>query len=180
MLQKMKLTEFRKENYIAVMAIIGIAAHLILRYLVPDFQSLAPYPLYVILAIGGSIFVFDLTCKLAAFEFGSDLLAGMSIVTAVILGEYLAGSLVVLMLSGGQTIENYAVATASKMLQVLAKRMPTAAHRQTDEKIEDISLDQIAVGDTLLIFPHETCPVDGEVVSGKSVMDESYLTIFAH
>ena len=38
------------------------------------------------------------------------------------------------------------------------------------------ALAEIAVGDLLVVFPHETCPVDGVVVEGRSTMDESYLT----
>jgi heavy metal translocating P-type ATPase len=164
------------EGYIAILAIISIAAHLVLRYLIPDFGIYSLYPLYVTLVLGGGILVFDLLCKLVTFKFGSDLLAGMSIVTAILLEEYLAGSLVVLMLSGGETLENYAVRTASKMLEVLAKRAPTTAHRQKNNAIEDISVDKIVIGDTILIFPHEICPVDGEVIEGNGIMDESYLT----
>lgn len=164
------------EGYIAILAIVSITAHLILRYLIPDLQPYALYPLYITLAIGGSILVFDLLYKLVTFQFGSDLLAGMSIVTAVLLEEYLAGSLVVLMLSGGKTLENYAIRTASKTLEALAKRAPTIAHRKKNGAVEEISVDKIAIGDTILIFPHEICPVDGEVVAGNGVMDESYLT----
>lgn len=164
------------EGYIAILAIVSIVVHLILRYLIPDFQTFSLYPLYITLGLGGGILVFDLIHKLVTFQFGSDLLAGMSIVTAVLLEEYLAGALVVLMLSGGKTIESYAIRTASRMLEVLAKRAPTVAHRKKDDEIEDISVDKIAIGDTILIFPHEICPVDGEVIAGNGVMDEAYLT----
>lgn len=165
-----------KERYIAFLAIISIAAYLVLQFFTTDLQAYAPYPLYLTLGVGGSILVFDLLRKLFAFDFGSDLLAGMSIITAVILQEYLAGSLVVLMLSGGKTLENYAIQSASKMLEVLAKRAPTTAHRKIDDTIEDIPVEKINIGDTLCIFPHEICPVDGDVVAGNGVMDESYLT----
>lgn len=164
------------ESYVAILAIISIATHLILQYLISGFQAYSLYPLYINLTIGGGILVFDLLFKLAAFKFGSDLLAGMSIITAVLLEEYLAGSLVVLMLSGGETLENYAIRTASRMLEVLAKRAPTTAHRKKFDTIEDLPVDAIVIGDTILIFPHEICPVDGEVVAGNGVMDESYLT----
>jgi heavy metal translocating P-type ATPase len=164
------------EAYIAILAIVSIIAHLTLRYLIPDLKIYSLYPLYLTLGLGGGLLVFDLLRKLIHFEFGSDLLAGISIVTSVFLGEYLAGSLVVLMLSGGQTLENYAVRTASRMLEVLAKRAPTIAHRKKNDLIEDISVEKIAIGDTILIFPHEICPVDGEVTLGNGVMDESYLT----
>lgn len=167
---------FEIEGYIAILAIISIAIHLVLQYLIPTFQSYSLYPLYLTLALGGGILVFDLIRKLVTFKFGSDLLAGMSIITAVLLGEYLAGSLVVLMLSGGETLESYAIRTASRMLEVLAKRAPTTAHRKKTDVIEDIPVEKIVIGDTILIFPHDICPVDGEVIAGNGVMDESYLT----
>lgn len=155
------------ERYIAILALVSIVLHLFFRFLAPEY---ALYPLYVTLFLGGGYLVFEL---LISFQFSSDLLAGMSIVTSIILQEYLAGSLVVLMLSGGKSLEDYAIRTASKMLEVLAKRAPTIAHRKT---LEDISVDKIAIGDELVIFPHEICPVDGAVISGHGVMDESYLT----
>jgi heavy metal translocating P-type ATPase len=164
------------EGSIAILAIVGIMVHLVLRYLIPPFQTYSLYPLYITLAIGGSILVFDLFRKLINFQFGSDLIAGISIVTAVVLEQYLAGALVVLMLSGGKTIENYAVRTASRMLEMLSKRAPTTAHRQEDHGIEDIGVEKISVGDTILIFPHEICPVDGQVIAGNGTVDEAYLT----
>ena len=106
----------------------------------------------------------------------SDLLAGISIVTAVLLGEYLAGALVVLMLSGGEAIEAYAVRSASSVLQALANRMPSIAHRKREGQLEDVDLSNIGVGDQLVVFPHEVCPIDGTVTDGQGVMDESYLT----
>lgn len=167
---------FGIEGYIALLALLSIALHLIFRYFIPEFQAYSQFPLYLTLALGGGILVFDLIRKAVTFQFGSDLLAGLSIITAVLLQEYLAGSLVVLMLSGGQTIENYAIKTASRMLEVLAKRAPTVAHRKIGDAIEDIPVEKIAIGDTIIIFPHEICPVDGEVIAGNGVMDEAYLT----
>lgn len=172
----MKKSVFGIEGCIAILAVTSIALYLILQYAIPKFQQFSLYPLYLTLALGGGILVFDLLRKLAAFEFGSDLLAGISIITAILLGEYLAGTLVVLMLSGGETLEKYAIRTASKMLEVLAKRAPTTAHRKNGDAINDIPIEKIAIGDTILIFPHEICPVDGKVTAGQGVMDESYLT----
>ena len=54
--------------------------------------------------------------------------------------------------------------------------MPSRAHRKRDEQVADVPLDEVAVGDTLVVFPHEICPVDGTVVEGHGTMDESYLT----
>ena len=133
-------------------------------------------PLVATLVFGGIPLVLALLAKVLRREFGSDLLAGISIVTSAVLGEYLAGTLVVLMLSGGEALEAYAVRSASSVLEALAKRMPSVAHRKQDGHVADISLGEVAVGDTLVVFPHEICPVDGTVVEGHGVMDESYLT----
>jgi P-type E1-E2 ATPase len=109
-------------------------------------------------------------------EFGSDLLAGISIVTSVLLGEYLAGSIVVLMLAGGEALETYALKSASSVLRALAKRMPSLAHRKQGSEIVDVALDAISVGETLVVYPHDICPLDGVVIEGHGVMDESFLT----
>jgi len=165
-----------RQTMIAAIAIAGIAVHLVLRWgtAVPPFTR--DLPLYFVLAIGGAPLVLDLALKALRRQFGSDLLAGISIVTAVLLGEYLAGALVVLMLSGGEALEQYAVGRASSVLHALARRMPLVAHRRTDGRVEEIALDEVRIGDRVVVFPHEISPVDGVVVEGHGVMDESYLT----
>jgi heavy metal translocating P-type ATPase len=170
-----------KEILIAAVAIVAIVVHLVLRYTVGTETSvgrvsIASIPLLVALVVGGIPLVGELAFRLIRFDFSSDLLAGISIVTAVLLGEYLAGTLVVLMLSGGQAIEAFAVRRASSALSALAKRMPSVAHRKDGSTMTDMPLDQVAIGDLVVVFPHETCPVDGVVVEGHSQMDESYLT----
>ncbi|MCE5293465.1 MAG: cadmium-translocating P-type ATPase [Chlamydiales bacterium] len=164
------------QAYIAGLALIGIALHLIFAFWATSLSAYALYPLYITLFVGGAPLIYDLAKKLANLQFGSDLLAGMSIITSVFLDQYLAGSLVVLMLSGGQTLENFAVKTASRVLTALEKRAPKIAHRKTATGMQDISVEEIVIGDILCIFPHEICPVDGKVVSGNGVMDEAYLT----
>jgi len=114
--------------------------------------------------------------KLWAREFGSDLLAGISILSSVLLGEYLVGTIIVLMLSGGEALEQFATRRASSVLDALAKRMPQVAHRKLGAAVKEVKLDDLQVGDRLIVFPHELCPVDGVVVEGRGVMDESYLT----
>ena len=94
----------------------------------------------------------------------------------MVLGEYQAGTLVVLMLSGGEALEAYAVRSASSALEALARRMPTKAHRHDNGKVVDVDLSDIRVNDEVVVFPHEVCPVDGTVIDGHSAMDESYLT----
>ena len=109
-------------------------------------------------------------------QFGADHLAGISIVASVLLGEYLAGTIVALMLSGGNTLEQFAVAEATSVLRALAKRVPTLAHRRRETVFDDVPVSEISIGDEISVLPHEICPVDGEVVQGHGTMDESYLT----
>jgi heavy metal translocating P-type ATPase len=165
-----------KELYIAGLAALAIGTHLALRYGTATPAIDPDVPLFVALVVGGGPLVFELAIKAFRKEFGSDLLAGISIVTAVLLEQYLAGVLVVLMLSGGEAIESYAVDRASSVLRALAGRLPSGAHRRLDGEVEDIEIDEIAIGDEIVVFPHEIAPVDGEVIEGSGVMDESYLT----
>ncbi|MGN6507578.1 MAG: heavy metal translocating P-type ATPase [Tepidisphaeraceae bacterium] len=166
----------QREAAIAILAILGILIHLILRYAADVPVAWQNAPLLAVLALGGLPLVVTLAIRLARREFGSDLLAGISIVTSVLLGEYLAGSLVVLMLSGGESLEVFAVNRASSVLRALANRMPGTVHFQRGGRIVDEPIESADVGDILLIFPHEICPVDGEVIEGHGAMDESYLT----
>lgn len=161
---------------IAGLAVLGIGGHLVLRFGLGWEGVGANVPLWVALGAGGGVLVFRLLGKAWRREFGSDLLAGISIVVSVWLGEYLAGTIVVLMLSGGEALESYAVRSASSVLEALAKRVPSVAHRKEGARLEEVAIDQIKVGDELVVLPHEICPVDGEVAEGHGVMDESFLT----
>ncbi len=169
------LTEYGKDAPIAILTCVAIAMHLLLRH-VWHTGPLDVLPLYVALAAGGIPLLAGLVRQLFKLRFGSDWLAGFSIVTGVLLHQYLVASIVVLMLSGGSALEQYATNRASSALRALAKRMPTVAHRVTETGFTLINAREIVPGDVLAIFPHEICPVDGQVVEGHGEMDESYLT----
>lgn len=166
----------RKNPVIATLSAVAILLNLVLRFGFHTAPGTYQIPLLVALAGGGLPLLYDLLGKLMKREFGSDLLAGISIVTAFLLDQYLAGSIIVLMLSGGEALESYAVRSASSVLAALAKRMPSAARRKQESGIVEVRLDEVAVGDILVIYPHDICPVDGVVVEGHGSMDESYLT----
>jgi heavy metal translocating P-type ATPase len=153
----------------------AIVIHLLLRYIWP-IGAMNLLPLYLALLVGGIPLLLALLRQLVKFQFGADWLAGVSIVTATLLHEYLVGCIVVLMLSGGSALEQYATGRASSALRALARRMPTVAHRASEAGVIVVNVEDICVGDILEIFPHEICPVDGEVVEGYGAMDESYLT----
>ncbi len=150
-------TSPRGAKAVAVMAAAGIAVHLAMRLASYNLRHWADVPLYVTLLAGGLPLVVQLARKLWAWEFGSDFLAGVSIVTAVLLRQYLVGAIVVLMLSGGTALEEYASRRASHVLDELAKRMPGIAHRKAEQGLIDIQAQDIVVGDTLVVLPHEIC-----------------------
>ena len=115
-------------------------------------------------------------------RFGSDFLAAVSIVTAVLLQEYLAGAIVVLMLSAAKRSSG----TPWRRPPRSCARSPGGSRRgrtarrgrsQDGSRIGKRShVGEVAVGDEIVVLPHEICPVDGEVVDGHGSMDESYLT----
>ena len=166
----------RRAALIPALSLLAIALHLLLRYGLHAARGIYQAPLVVLLVVGGLPQLYDLGNKLLKREFGADLLGGISIVTSLVLGEYLAGAIIVLMLSGGEALESYAVRSASSILAALAKRMPSVAHLKRGAEIVEAALSSLVVGDLLAIYPHEICPVDGEVVEGRGTMDESYLT----
>ena len=170
------LSNLSKEAGIAAVTVIAIISHLVLRYVTHASSRFALAPLIVALVVGGIPLIFDLARKLIKREFGSDLLAGVSILTAVALGQYLVAAIVVLMLSGGTALEAFATARASSVLDALARRMPAVAHRRGATGAADVKLEDIRIGDELIVLPHEICPVDGMVIEGRGKMDEAYLT----
>lgn len=161
---------------LCLMAIVG---HFALRW--AGFPAVigwaaADVPLLAVIAIGGIPLVLQILRKLLRGELGADLLAVLALVTAAWLGEYLAAALIIIMLSGGQALEAYAMRKASSVLLALAERMPATARRRNGEQIEEIPLTDIAIGDDIVVFPHEAAPVDGVLIEGHGAMDESYLT----
>lgn len=136
----------------------------------------ANLPLIVAAIIGGIPSLSFILAKLLRGDFGADALAGIAFVTAIILQQYLASVILILMMSSGQALEAYATRKASSALLALTKRMPNFLHRQIDHVVQDIPLEEVRIGDRVVIYPHEICPVDGIVVEGHGAMDESYLT----
>jgi heavy metal translocating P-type ATPase len=109
-------------------------------------------------------------------SYGIDILALTAIVTSVILKEYWAGMVIVLMLTGGEALEDYAEHRSKTELDALLKRAPQIAHVIRGKKIVDVPVSQIKVGDRFIVKPGETVPVDATILEGGSSFDESSLT----
>ena len=111
-------------------------------------------------------------------SFGIDILAIVAIVSTVLVGEFFASIIIVLMVSGGKALEDFAEGRARRELDALLAREPQIAHRiqHGSKQIEDITAAEVVVGDTILVRSGEVVPVDGRLVSASASFDESSLT----
>jgi heavy metal translocating P-type ATPase len=109
-------------------------------------------------------------------ETGVDLIALLAMVGSLILGQYLAGAVIGLMLSGGQALERFASATARRELSSLLSRAPRVVHRYDHDELTSPDIAEVKEGDRLLVKPGEVVPVDGLMTSQAAVLDESALT----
>src|SRR5450631_2636758 len=148
----------------------GIAAYAAGRPELADlFWTLATAPVIAGLAV-------SIARDLLAGRFGVDAIALVSMSAAVALGQPLAGAVVALMYSGGNVLEDIAIARAEHDLRALVDRAPREAHRRAEGRIEDVPVASVVVGDQLLVRAGEVVPIDGVVDSSAAVIDESALT----
>lgn len=109
-------------------------------------------------------------------KYGIDILAATAIITAVILGEYWAAIVVVLMLTGGEALENFAERRARAELDTLLSHAPKKAHVIRKGKTLNVAVSQIHAGDKIFIRAGEQVPVDAIIIEGTASFDESSLT----
>lgn len=138
--------------------------------------ALANWILLAVILIGALPLLWDTLHQFWRKEFGIDAIAILAIGGSLLLGEYLAGALIVLMLSGGEALEAYALRRARASLSALAERAPRIAHRWCGEELVSIPAENVEVGMDVVVKPGELVPVDGVVLSGTSNLSEADLT----
>jgi heavy metal translocating P-type ATPase len=111
-----------------------------------------------------------------AGRLGVDAIAFVSMSAALALSENLAAMVVAVMYAGGNVLEDFAVARAERDLRSLVDRAPRSAHRRCDRAIADVPIEQIGVGDTILVRGGEVIPIDGIIASATATLDEAVLT----
>ena len=152
---------------IVVIAAIGLITGLALR---SDTVFL------ITLVAGGVPLVAQTLRGMLRGQFAADIVAMLAIITSLVLGQYFAGVIIVLMQSGGEALEAYAMQQASSSLEALMARAPKVAHRVSGTDVDDVPVDRVVVGDNLLVRPGDLVPVDCEVTEGSSSVDQSALT----
>ena len=118
----------------------------------------------------------EIVTSLARGDVGLDIVAGLSMSAALVVGETLAAAIVALMYAGGQLLEAYAERQARREMTALLSRVPRTALRHRDGALEDVPIERIRPGDRLLVRQGDVVPVDGTVADGAAVLDTSALT----
>lgn len=132
---------------------------------------------FAVVTVGGGIpLAWANFRNMAQGRFHVDTIATLAILGSVLLGEYLAGALVVLMQSGGEALEDYGLRRAQQSLDSLLKRAPSTAHRKQNGTFVDVPAAELVIGDTVLVRPGDILAADGLVVEGRGNVDESALT----
>jgi heavy metal translocating P-type ATPase len=131
-------------------------------------------------AVGATVVLVPLTIDTARSllhgDVGVDAIALIAIAGALILGEQLAAAIVALMMSGGEALEAWAAGRARHELRLLVDRAPRIAHRHLDGRVEEVTVEELRVGDLVAVRAGELVPADGVVEGADAVVDESALT----
>jgi heavy metal translocating P-type ATPase len=138
--------------------------------------ELAHWVLLAIVLLGGIPLLWETLQQFWHREFSIDFIAILAITGSLFLGQYLAGAFIVLMLSGGEALEAYALRRARSSLSALAERAPRTAHVWQEEQLINIPTDAVEVGMEVVVKPGELVPIDGVVVKGSSSISEADLT----
>lgn len=152
----------------------------VVLFLIFDLKE-AAHKVWLVAMIGGGTPIIYQTLRGALRgHFASDIVAMLAIITALLLDQTFAGAIIVLMQSGGEAIERFGLRKASSSLFELLQRAPQRASRKILQDgqvhLEEIHVSKVRIGDTLIVRPGEMIPVDGVIIQGSSLIDESALT----
>ncbi|KRL62995.1 heavy metal translocating P-type ATPase [Lactobacillus psittaci] len=118
----------------------------------------------------------EMIADIRAGRWGVDILAIIAVISTVAVNEFWAAWMILVMLTGGESLEDYATSQADKELRSLLNNTPQLANKLVNDQIQEVKVDDLAIGDLVLVKPGSQVPVDGEIVAGESSFDESSLT----
>lgn len=148
--------------------------------LLAQFAFNAPLVARFIITVAGGILALSMFIEMVKTlrkgNYGVDLLAITAIIATLLVGEYWASLIIILMLVGGETLEDYAAGLANRELSALLQKTPDIAHVMQEGKVVDMDLDDVEIGAHLLIKPMEVVPIDGVLLSEAAILDESSVT----
>jgi len=167
----MQLTNYKRLWGVLAAGIIALVCQFLLGQ-----QHLAALLVTIAGTLIALLMFIDMIKTLRSGKFGVDLLAITAVIATLAVGEYWAALIVLLMLTGGDALEDFAANRANSELQSLLANSPQDAHLMTGDDVTAIAIDTVQVGQRLLVKPGEAIPVDGTVLVGTTTVDESSLT----
>lgn len=169
-----QLPDFLRRYKLFSLATLTVLAGLALEF---SKHPTAAHSLLAVVSLAAAMpLIWEMWQDLRSGRYGIDILAVTAVVTSVLLKQYWAAIVVVLMLTGGESLEDYAEHRARSELDALLKRAPQQAHVIRKGKMLDVSVSQLKAGDRILIKPGELVPVDAVIIEGTASFDESSLT----
>jgi heavy metal translocating P-type ATPase len=160
---------------IPAIALLGLVMGSVVTWLLGQEQAGSTIWLVTLLT-GGVPIVLTTARGLIHGRFAADLVAMLAILAAIVFDEGFAGTVIVLMQSGGQALEDYGMSRASSALDALSARAPRQATRNQDGSSTVIPVEEVEPGDLLIVKKGELVPVDGVIVSEDGELDESAIT----
>ena len=169
-----RLFKFFRDYILFSLALIAGIAGVVLELL---HYYLAAHIVIAAISIGEALpLVWDMWQEFRSGKYGIDILAATAIIASVALQQYWAALVVVLMLTGGQSLEDYAGKRAQSELSTLLSKVPSTANVLRKNKEVEVKVEEIKVGDKLIIRAGEVVPVDAEIIEGQANFDESSIT----
>lgn len=160
-------------KFITVLSIAVVA--LLLEFILKE-----PYYAKILITVTGIIMsvilLKGMIDVLRSGNFGVDILAISAIAATLAVGNYWASLIILIMITGGDSLEDYAQKKARKDLKSLLDNTPKIAHKKIGNDLNDVPVDDIQIGDIIIVKPKETVPVDGILLSDEVLLDESSLT----
>ena len=160
-------------KFITVLSIAVVA--LLLEFILKE-----PYYAKILITVTGIIMsvilLKGMIDVLRSGNFGVDILAISAIAATLAVGNYWAALIILIMITGGDSLEDYAQKKARKDLKSLLDNTPRIAHKKIGNDLNDVPVDDIKIGDIIIVKPKETVPVDGILLSDEVLLDESSLT----
>ncbi|MBB1063779.1 heavy metal translocating P-type ATPase [Limosilactobacillus fastidiosus] len=166
-----KLSNKQKLWLIIIIATVAV----ILQY-VCGYPLLAQILVTVIGAVVALSMFIGMIKSIRTGDYGVDLLAILAVVATLAVSEYWAAMVILVMLTGGDALEDYAAKKANTELKVLLDNTPQTAHVVKDGTTIDVGVKEVPVGAQIIVKPGEIIPLDGKVITGQSDLDESSLT----
>ena len=161
-------------NALAAVAVLALLAGLGLR-----FAGLTQASEATLVVAISSLLVplsWSVVSSLRHGDVGVDTIALLAMAGALALGQYLAGAVIAVMLSGGNALEAFAARRARRELTALVSRAPKSATVRSGEVVRQVPIDQVTTGDTIVVRTGEVVPTDGRLSSPEAVLDEAAMT----